>query len=174
MKKLEVQIDDYFETPPDLFKLLNDIFNFQIDICANKNNALCKNYYTNDGVNDALTKNWSDHFNIAFMNPPYSKKGGKDLFIKKAYEESLKGCTTVCILPVKTSTKAFHNYIYSNPNCRIHFLKGRPKFYLNGKPSENSGRNDIMIVTFFNEKKAEFYKTKTYLLDEALKALDKG
>lgn len=172
MKKLEVQPDDYFETPPWLFSILNKIFNFQVDICATKDNRLCEAYYSEQ--HSALEYNWSDYFQIAFMNPPYSKKGGKDLFIKKAYEESLKGSATVSVLPIKTSTKAFHNYIYSNPNCRVHFLKGRPKFYLNGKPSENSGRNDIMIVTFFNEKESEVYRLKTYQLDEALKAVDKG
>jgi site-specific DNA-methyltransferase (adenine-specific) len=36
------------------------------------------------------------------MNPPYGKEIGK--FVKKAYEESLKGATVVCLIPSRTDT----------------------------------------------------------------------
>jgi hypothetical protein len=89
----------------------------------------------------------------AFVNPPYSRKL-KEAFIKKAYEESLKGCKVIMLLPVSTSTKIFHEVIY--PNAEIIFIKGRVKFKgVNTKGdlvSNKCGMHDSMIVIFKGKK----------------------
>jgi len=61
-----------------------------------------------------------------FMNPPYGREI-KD-WIKKAYEESLKKDTlVVCLIPARTDTSYWHDYIF--PHAKdIRFLKGRIKF----------------------------------------------
>jgi hypothetical protein len=58
------------------------------------------------------------------MNPPYGREIGK--WIKKAYEESLNGCTVVCLLPSRTDTRWFWDYILGK--AEIRFIKGRLKF----------------------------------------------
>lgn len=64
------------------------------------------------------------------MNPPYGKE--IKLWIKKAYEESLKGCLVVCLIPARTDTLWWHNYVV---NGEIRFIKGRLKFGGNYKGS---------------------------------------
>lgn len=144
MPKNKPQPDDFWETPPEIFEPLNAEFNFDLDACATKETTkVPNNFFTIE--DDALSQDWHKKGKVIWCNPPYSKAGSKDLFIKKAYEESLQDCTVVMLLPVKTSTKAFHEYIYNKPNVTIRFLKGRPKFLLNGT-RQGSGRNDIMVV----------------------------
>jgi len=71
---------------------------------------------------DGLKIEWKK---INFINPPYSRKL-KELFIRKAFEESQKKKICVMLLPVSTSTRIFHEIIY--PNAEIRFIKGRIKF----------------------------------------------
>ena len=35
---------------------------------------------------------------------------------------------TVMLIPARTDTRFFHNYIYNKPGIEIRFLKGRVKF----------------------------------------------
>ncbi|HXS60809.1 MAG TPA: DNA N-6-adenine-methyltransferase [Candidatus Sulfopaludibacter sp.] len=41
------KLSDEWRTPQWLFDELNKEFNFDIDLCATKENSKCKNYYTN-------------------------------------------------------------------------------------------------------------------------------
>ncbi len=58
------------------------------------------------------------------MNPPY----GRDIkhWIKKAYTESEKGSIVVCLIPARTDTAYWHDYIFGK--AEIRFLRGRLKF----------------------------------------------
>ena len=56
------------------------------------------------------------------MNPPYSDV---KLWMKKAYEESLKGATVVCLVPSRTDTRWFHQYALKGD---VRFLDRRLKF----------------------------------------------
>ena len=63
---------------------------------------------------------------IVFMNPPYGREI-KD-WIKKAHDEHFKNKTTVvCLIPARTDTSYWHDYIF-NKATEIRFLKGRIKF----------------------------------------------
>ena len=62
------------------------------------------------------------------MNPPYGREIGK--WMKKAYAESLRGNTVVCLVPSRTDTKWWHEYATKG---KITFIKGRLKFKQNGK-----------------------------------------
>ena len=60
-----------------------------------------------------------------FCNPPYGREIGA--FVKKAYEESKKPNTSVVmLLPARTDTKWFHEYILGK--AEIRFIRGRLKF----------------------------------------------
>lgn len=114
-------------TPQHLFDELNQEFNFTLDPCATEENAKCSKHFTIE--DDGLSKDWSN--DVVFMNPPYGREIKK--WIKKAYEESLNGATVVCLIPARTDTMYWHDFIFDKADD-IRFLKGRLKFG-NGKNS---------------------------------------
>lgn len=60
-----------------------------------------------------------------YCNPPYGKQIGK--WVEKAYSESQKdGTKVVMLIPARTDTRYFHEYIYGK--AEIRFVKGRLKF----------------------------------------------
>lgn len=60
-----------------------------------------------------------------FCNPPYGSEIKN--WVKKCSEEGKKENTTVVMLiPARTDTKYFHEYIYNK--AEIRFVKGRLKF----------------------------------------------
>jgi site-specific DNA-methyltransferase (adenine-specific) len=127
-----------WETPQDLFDELNKEFNFTLDVCATKENTKVKDNYYTKGT-DGLTSVWQG--NVCWMNPPYGREIGK--WVNKAYfENRFCGVQTVCLLPARTDTKWFHDYIYNK--AEIRFIKGRLKF----GNSKNSAPFPSMIVIF--------------------------
>ena len=78
-----------------------------------------------------------------FCNPPYGREIGK--WVEKAYAENMiGGAYVVMLIPARTDTKWFHDYIYNKPNVEIRFLKGRLKF----GDSKNSAPFPSMLVIF--------------------------
>ena len=124
---------DEWETPQDLFDKLNKEFNFTLDPCATKDNHKCTKFYTIE--DDGISKDWSGE--TVFVNPPYGRSIGK--WVKKCYEEYLKGTTVVMLIPSRTDTKWFHQYIYNKTEFRL--LKGRLKFINRLFPSWNEEGN---------------------------------
>lgn len=109
-----------WETPQNLFNDLDREFKFELDVCATSRNAKCINYFTK--LDDALSQNWKG---VCWCNPPYGR--GIDKWLKKAEDECEKhGSTIVMLIPARTDTKWFHQYIYGKVEVR--FLKGRLKF----------------------------------------------
>lgn len=106
-------------TPQDLFDRLNSIWNFELDVCASDSNAKCAFYFTEE--QDGLAQDWAGA--TCWMNPPYGRIIGK--WMQKAYEESLKGATVVCLVPARTDTAWWHDYAMKG---QIEFLRGRIKF----------------------------------------------
>lgn len=111
-----------WETPQELFDLLNSYFKFEVDVCASKDNAKCERFWSID--DDALSKDWDV---TAYCNPPYGR--GIYDWVKKAYTESNKyKSTIVCLLPARVDTKWWHEFCN---NAEHLFLKGRLKFSSN-------------------------------------------
>ena len=133
-----------WETPQVLFNQLNKEFLFDVDVCATEDNAKCEVYY--DKAFNALANNWAQHdssITMCWMNPPYGR-GVTGLWVKKAHEQSKLGCKVVCLLPARTDTKWFHNYIYKKEGVEIRFIKGRLKF----SGHKDSAPFPSMIVIF--------------------------
>lgn len=127
---------DEWSTPQDVFDQLNAEFHFNLDPCATEENRKCSIFFRQ--IDDGLSKNWGG-YNV-FVNPPYSQI---KQWVKKAWQESLKPNTTVVMLiPARTDTKYFHDYIYHRSEIR--FIKGRLKF----GNSKNSAPFPSMIVIF--------------------------
>lgn len=141
MKNLSVHFTSKkqdWATPQDFFDKLDIEFNFEWDSCADSNNTKIPGCYY-DEKDDALSQEWSRTAKVFWMNPPYNKCSE---FIKKAYEESQQGCTVVCLIPARTDTQYFHNFIMKAKEIR--FVKGRLKF----EGGESSAPFPSMIVIF--------------------------
>lgn len=111
---------DVWATPQDLFDKLNSEFNFSLDPCALPSNAKCSQYFTPD--DDGLKQDWAPH--TVFCNPPYGKE--ISLWVKKCWQESLKGATVVALIPARTDTAYFHDFVLGK--AEIRFIRGRLKF----------------------------------------------
>lgn len=107
-------------TPQAFFDRLHAEFNFTLDPCSDGVNNKCAKYFTVE--DDGLAQSWAPY--TTFMNPPYGRAIGD--WIKKAYEESQKGVTVVALIPARTDTKYWHDYVMKA--AEIRFVKGRLKF----------------------------------------------
>lgn len=126
---------DMWSTPQDFFDKLNFKYQFTLDPCSTIENAKCEKYFTVE--DDGLKQDWSGH--RVFMNPPYGRVI-KD-WMRKAYEESLRGAVVVCLVPARTDTAWWHEYAMKG---NIEFLRGRLKF--GGK--KNSAPFPSAVVVF--------------------------
>jgi hypothetical protein len=102
---------------------------------------------------------------INYINPPYSRSL-KDGFVRKAIDESKKGKICVMLLPVSTSTKLFHDYIFPNAK-EIRFIKNRIRFVgvntFGEAVNDKAGMHDSMIVIFDEKSKKDCVKISTQL-----------
>jgi site-specific DNA-methyltransferase (adenine-specific) len=106
-------------TPQKVFDELNAEFSFTLDPCSTHENAKCEKHYTKE--DDGLSKSWGGE--VVFCNPPYGRELPK--WVKKCYEES-SHATIVMLIPARTDTSYFHDYIYHK--AEIRFIRGRLKF----------------------------------------------
>ncbi len=124
--------------PQDFFDELNREFNFTLDPCATSENAKCAKFYT--VTDDGLKQDWQGE--VVFCNPPYGRE--IKLWVQKCYEESRKPNTTVVMLiPARTDTKYFHDFIYHKARD-IRFIRGRLRF----GEAKNSAPFPSMVVVF--------------------------
>lgn len=107
---------DMWATPQDFFDALNEEFSFTTDVCAVPENAKCTHFFSPE--DNGLKQEWTG---VCWCNPPYGREIEK--WVKKAYESD---CTVVGLLPARTDTKWFHDYIYGK--AEIRFVKGRLRF----------------------------------------------
>jgi site-specific DNA-methyltransferase (adenine-specific) len=80
------------------------------------------------------------------MNPPYGREIGQ--WVKKAYNESRNGATVVCLLPARTDTAWWHDYVL--PMATVTFIRGRLKF----GDSKNSAPFPSAVAVFYPPKVA--------------------
>lgn len=138
MKAMDVMYKserDDWETPQALFDRYNEEYRFTLDVCASDENAKCKRYFTKE--QDGLKQDWTGE--RCWCNPPYGNKIVD--FVKKAAESK---ALTVMLIPARTDTRWFHDYIYNR--YPISFLKGRIRFV----GARSSAPFPSMIVVFDN------------------------
>lgn len=145
-------------TPQDVFDELDAEFHFTLDPCATADNAKCKKYYTKD--DDGLLKDW--HGETVFCNPPYGREIGK--WIAKADKETRGGATVVLLLPARTDTRYFHDYIYQKHETR--FLRGRVHF-------NNAGRAPFPSMVVIMKKEDYKMKQTTFVCDRCGNEIEK-
>ena len=145
-------------TPQNVFDELNEEFNFMLDPCATKENAKTDKFFTIE--DDGLSQEWTE---TTFMNPPYGREIKK--WVKKAYEESLKGTVVVCLIPARTDTSYWHEYIFEKA-CEIRFVKGRIKF---GDSEQGAPFPSAVVV--FNDHNAKDQR-HTYMTTQRFDEFD--
>lgn len=124
-----------WSTPQDFFAATHAIYNFTLDVACTHENAKCAKHYTQ--TEDGLKQDWSK--DRCWMNPPYGREIG--LWMRKAYEESLRGALVVCLVPARTDTAWWHNYAAKG---EVRFIRGRLKF----GGSRNPAPFPSALVTF--------------------------
>jgi len=107
-------------TPPAIFGPLDEEFGFELDVCATAENAKCARYFSPE--QDGLSRDWAP--SVCWMNPPYGREISK--WMRKAAEEWRKGATVVCLVPARTDTAWWHEYVMLATEVR--FLRGRVRF----------------------------------------------
>ena len=130
---------EMWATPQQFFDELQLKYNFSLDVCAVAENAKCKKFFTPE--QDGLKQTWEGS---CWMNPPYGREIGR--WVKKAYQQAIEegNCTVVALLPARTDTRWFHDYIYNKEHVEIQFIKGRLKF----GDGPNSAPFPSMLVLF--------------------------
>jgi len=124
------------KTPDDLYNILDNEFDFDFDPCPSFNSPQSEILTPKF---DGLTINWKKS---NYVNPPYDNQKA---WVEKAYNESLKNKICVMLLPARTDTKLFHDFIFKKAH-EIRFIKGRLRF----KQYTNSAPFPSMIVIFKN------------------------
>lgn len=107
-------------TPP---KILDRVGHITCDPCTWPDNPTGADYFfTKD--DDGLTQPWS-RIGKNFCNPPYG--GFQVAWIKKTIAENLLGCETELLIPAKTETKIWQDWVFPTAHA-ICFIKGRLSF----------------------------------------------
>ena len=101
-------VTTHYRTPKALYQALDSEFGFDDDPCPL-------------GGSGGLDREWGQ---CVYMNPPY----GREItpWVKRAYEHSLTGAVVVCLLPSRTDTRWWHEYVMKARQIR--FIKGRLHF----------------------------------------------
>ena len=139
--------NDNFETPDYIFIQLDNIFHFNMDVAASKENAKVAHCFFDKDEN-AILKHWGGH--RCFCNPPFSNKAE---FIKKADYEVQNDYCPICvmILPLNCmDTKIWHEVIEGKYYYEI--LKGRIAFIDPETKKPKKGNNSGTVIVYFKKK----------------------
>jgi phage N-6-adenine-methyltransferase len=109
-----------WETPQPFFDTYDAEFGFEIDVCATPGNAKCPTFFSPG--DDGLSQPWAPL--VCWCNPPYGRAIRH--WVEKAHTESQKGATVVCLIPARTDTSYWHDFIF--PWAEVRFIRGRLKF----------------------------------------------
>ena len=137
---------DEWATPQAFFDALDREFVFGIDCAATPENAKCDEFYSyvSEELN-ALTVPWKREHGVHWCNPPYSQCRA---FVEKAARARVFGVTTVMLVPSRTDTKWFHEFIWEvnrpKSGVEVRFIKGSLKF----GDGKNSAPFPSMVVIF--------------------------
>jgi phage N-6-adenine-methyltransferase len=130
-------------TPRWVFDGLTDIFCFNLDAAATKENALCKMYY--DQHSNGLESRWGSS---TWCNPPYSR-GQVIQWVSKAADEYLwHENSSLLLLQGDISTKWFRK---AHDTCRAMFGLGKRLKFNGAKDCAKFG--SIFVLYGYNKTK---------------------
>lgn len=126
-------------TPWGLYRQLDAEFHFDLDVCASPENAKAPNALMGILTEDGLASSWCGR--RCFMNPPYGLVLRR--WLEKAVHEALAGATVVALLPARTDTVWWHDWVLPFAS-EIRFLRGRLTF----EGSTNPAPFPSVVVVF--------------------------
>lgn len=136
-----------WQTPRKLYDYYDREYNFSLDVACTRDNCLSTDgLYVNSGFN-GLVDSWYDYCELyglkptCFMNPPY-QRGQLAKWVRKSWEESERGVTTVCLLPARPDTRWFQDYC---SHGEITYLAGRLKFYDPSATPKYNRHGDLIL-----------------------------
>lgn len=138
---------DAYRTPPELFAALDAEFDFQIDVAASAENALCHVYISEE--NNALDMDWFPHDAkepgiYSWANPPYS-----DItpWVRKAAEQAKLGIGCVMLVMADTSVGWYAEAIKTCQEVRF-IVGGRISFLdpETGKPAAGNNKGSKLLI----------------------------
>ena len=124
-----------WETPPDVFAEYDAEFHFTLDVCATAETAKCARFFSPE--QNGLVQDWGD--DVCWMNPPYGTQIAA--WMEKAYRSSLAGATVVCLVPARTGTRWWHDWVLEKAELRLR--KGRITFV--GAPHP-AGFDSVVVI----------------------------
>lgn len=133
-----------YKTPPELYqKALKFIGqeHFSCDVCCSERSIPAIIHFI-EGERNGLTEDW-EYYN--WCNPPFNEA---KKWIEKAYKEQQKGNTTCMLIPVRTETKYWHDYILNNPNIHIDWLRKGYRFLDKDNNEMGVFKNALALVYF--------------------------
>ena len=163
----EQQFDrNTWQTPKYVFHWLNLRFKFDIDGCANGDNALVKLYFGDGGLADDFL-----NFNLdalkgglsrasIFVNPPYSNVTP---FIKRAKVLCNDGHLVVMLLNNDKSTQWYQNHIHGVANEVIDIVGGRIAFIHPVTKQEIKGNSKGQMIVVFDPSMQDFVQRSVSL-----------
>jgi len=118
---------------------------FLLDAATRPENPLRTPFFYTE-KNNGLIMPW---MNPTFVNPPFGRGTKLYHWILKAYVESTNGNKVVMLIPARTDTKWFHQFIYKRPKVEYEFIKGRLRFVdYEGKKHPHVAPFPSMVVVF--------------------------
>lgn len=146
-KTLHSSKKDDWGTPKWLFDELHEQYNFTLDLCARKENALLPRFCENIQSGMLVDQEWSDpkpidwDKEVFFCNPPYGRQLPKILNAIPSYARG------VLLLPARTGSKWFVD-IARRANV-IYFLSGRLTFQEASFPAPFD--SVLLVMGIFNK-----------------------
>lgn len=133
---------DLWETPPEVFEPLDEIFHFELDLAAERETSKCLGFFSPE--NDAFKHPWD---RPAFLNPPYrSKERPLEEWLERAVRDSRTyGVPIVCLVKAATETKWFQP-VWQHAQLIVFFRK-RIQFLFDGERL-NSARFPNALAVF--------------------------
>lgn len=136
---------DAWRTPPEVFAALDAEFNFQLDVAASAENALCELFI--DEYTDSLQTRWYSYIargEFSWCNPPYSDVGP---WVRKVAKEAKQGIGCVMLVMADTSVGWYREAIKTAQEVR--FITGGRLSFINpetGLPVNGNNKGSMLLI----------------------------
>lgn len=138
-----VSENNFWRTPPEIFKYFDDKYHFVFDLAASEENKKCKEFF--DEKADSLKQDWHKINGFCWLNPPYGHK--LKHWIIKAYEEMLKGAKLCMLVPASVGSIYWHDYVLNKVPV-IYFFRSRINFVLPDGTLKKGAMYDSALIVF--------------------------
>lgn len=144
-KEQLAELRQQWETPPDFWEAIDDVFDFQVDVCANEYNAKCAGYIDDDSLNTG----WLDsELYRAWCNPGFSNVLP---WHQKAYEQAqLHPSAVVVVIGIPGASQEWYKFAYQHA-CEIVDLSPRVN-YLAPWPIKQTSNNRESQLFIYRKK----------------------